>query len=166
MRVHLTTVRPLTADERRRLTYVESSAQSPWALRDAVILALLLESGLRASELCAITLEAVSDADDKRLAITVRGTKIRGRRLLLSPETSALVRDYVRRERNRRSSHEELLFYGDAIPLDVQGVHAIVRTAGERAGIAEPLTVHRLRQTALSDAWTASRKAQGAEEDR
>jgi site-specific recombinase XerD len=139
--------------------------RSPWPLRDAAILALLLETGLRASELCAITRDALSDRDRKRLMIEIRGVKGGEHRVLLSPETTVLVRSYLDQEQSGRTALEQALFCGDQAPLAVQGVSAIVRTAGKRASIAEPLTVHRLRQTALSDVWNARHETQGARED-
>jgi integrase/recombinase XerD len=165
MRVHSTAVRPLTADERRRLLHVPPSVRSPWPLRDATILALLLETGLRASELCAITHDALSDRNGERLMIDIRGTKGIWRRVLLSPETTVLVRNYLDQEQSGPAAHEQALFLGDQAPLAVQGVSAIVQAAGKRTSIAEPLTVHRLRQTALSDVWNARREAREARED-
>src|SRR5262249_38245605 len=53
--------RPLGQEERQRLLWEDPAGSTPVEMRDLAILAILLDTGLRGADLCALTLDAVRD---------------------------------------------------------------------------------------------------------
>ena len=114
----------------------------PTALRDRAILMLLLDTGLRASELCGLQVRDVDFRND-RLTVMGKGAKERvlpfdGRTAqalwrYLATRDSQRGRDFLFRTRTGRAVHPK-------------GLLQIIKGIGRRAGVTG-VTVHRFRHT-------------------
>jgi integrase/recombinase XerD len=120
-------------------------------LRDKAILLMLLETGLRQSELSDLALIDVNVREGN--AIVKRGKGGRGRVVIFGPATSDALRKYLRAVRQARiehwSSETGPLFlnrYGEK--LGYSGIGVMVKARGRQAGIPD-LHAHMLRH-----AWT------------
>jgi site-specific recombinase XerD len=103
-------------------------------LRDFAMLLTLYSTGLRASELLNLTLDDLNV--DQGLMTVRRGKGGKGRVVPLSrPVERAIQRylDHAKRCRFAAASHVFLTYDGQ--PLAVEGLQAVVRRRGERAGV-------------------------------
>lgn len=109
------------------------------SLRDACILRLLLDSGLRREELVALDWQ---DVDMAQGILTVRNGKGgKGRQAVVSPATCAMLK----RLRGDATGGPVFVNYrGDR--LEAQGVRMVVMRAGSKAGLGT-LGTHCLRRT-------------------
>jgi len=107
-----------------------------WMLVD-----LALSTGLRVSEMAAITLK---DIDLKRGAISVVRLKRKKKKretLAIGKEITAHLKGYIGRRRTGK------LFNGKQGPLTAQGLQRIWKAAVKRAGLPKEITVHSARHT-------------------
>jgi integrase/recombinase XerD len=120
---------------------------APLALRDRLILELLYASGLRVSELTDLELRSF-DLEERLVLVRGKGNKER-----LVPFGSAALsalRAWLLTGRPsllRDRSLPWLFLNTHGRKLSRQAVHAVVRTAGERAGLAREIGPHTLRHT-------------------
>ncbi len=150
-------VRPLTRDEVQallaacdRMAPARTARRRPFqmaratAVRDKAILLTLLDTGLRASELCALT---VGDVDLTSGEVRVRrGKGGRGRLVYLGAAARRAVwRSLLERG---RPTGEVPLFVGrdGRSPLTPDALLRLLKRLGERAGVAD-VHPHRLRHT-------------------
>ncbi|MGO9381127.1 MAG: tyrosine-type recombinase/integrase [Mycobacterium sp.] len=115
--------------------------------RDKAMLALLCETGLRASELLALDM---SDIDLDGCLLQVRhGKGGKARRVRFSATTAALVDRYLRARRNalRRPSEGPLWISSQARRLSYTGLVSTLKARAADAGVVG-FHVHRLRHTA------------------
>ncbi len=121
---------------------VEKLIESSKDLLDAVIVSVLAETGLRASELLSLK---VRDIDLERGEVRVRGKYGKERIVILGPISKTLLNAYI--ERTGKSPREPL------IPLTYQALHKRLKRLAERAGI-DPSRVrpHVLRHTFATEA--------------
>lgn len=112
--------------------------------RDKAIILVLLDTGIRASELCDLTL---GDLDMKSGALQVRrGKGDKGRSVYLGVTAKAALWAYLSKRKN--SHNDDALFEtAGRQPLDRAALRKMLRLAGERAEIAERVHPHRLRHT-------------------
>jgi integrase/recombinase XerD len=104
--------------------------------RDKAIIALLLDTGLRSSELLSLK---VKDVDMTRMTIVVKETKNGEQRIVFfTPRTAELLRKYINRE---GLTSDQPLFN-----LSYQALYKLVRSIGKRVGIPW-LRPHILRHT-------------------
>jgi site-specific recombinase XerD len=141
---------PLTPSEQERLW----CACSLWYVRERLVLALLLEMGLRPREACSLSFHDIQPGE-----LSVLGKDWHMRTVSLGNETKLALDRYLAsafsRDRRRQDEHAALL------GLDEAGLADQVRALGQRAGLDHPLSVHRLRRTAIHRAWTVHRKEDG-----
>lgn len=112
--------------------------------RDRAILLLLLDTGLRASELCGLRRRDV-DLAGRRLFVN-QGKGSRDREVYIGARSAkALVAHLAREE---EAGPETPLFVGERGrgPLTASGLYRLVLRLGERAGV-EGATPHQLRRT-------------------
>ena len=139
---------PLTSAEQEQLW----NACPFWHFRERLVLALLLEMGLRPREVCALTWQDIQPG-----ALSVLGKGGQKRIVLLGNETKLAMDGFVACYFSRdRDEHESLL------ALDELRLIEHIRVLGKRAGLDRPLSVHDLRRAAILRARAALRKGSGA----
>ena len=97
--------------------------------RDYVIFPLMIDTGLRLSEIVSLSVEDVHPT-----YIRVFGKGRREREIGLHPEVSKLLWKYINKHR-RAAPGETALFTGQRGPLQKSGVEEIVRQAKKRCGL-------------------------------
>jgi integrase/recombinase XerD len=116
----------------------------PTRLRDRAIVLTLLDTGLRAQELCDLV---VGDLDLKSGAVQVRhGKGDKARVVYLGATARETVWKYLSK-RKVTAPDDPLFETVRRRPLDTDALRNMLLVAGQRAGIAEPVHPHRLRHT-------------------
>lgn len=107
----------------------------PSSLRDRAILTLLVDTGIRASELAGLRRQHILTEEIKVLG------KKNWRNVPLSEETKRLLLALI-----AQNGKDDFVFHGERGPLGRHGVYRIVRKYMEKAGIEKPkLGSHRIR---------------------
>jgi integrase/recombinase XerC/integrase/recombinase XerD len=127
-------VQPFTADQAQSL--VDAAKQSSQPLRDSALILVLLDTGLRVSELCSLTIRDV-DPETKQLTIRGKGNKVR--HVFLSATVRRALWRYVEHER-RLASDDEPLFVASRgrradAGLTPSGVFQLFQRLGQAARI-------------------------------
>lgn len=113
-------------------------------LRDRAIVLMLLDTGLRAQELCDLV---IGDVDLKTGAVQVRHGKLdKGRTVYLGASARSTLWMYLSKRQNR-AADDALFETAKRQPLDRSALRKMLAAAGERAEIAEPVYPHRFRHT-------------------
>jgi site-specific recombinase XerD len=107
--------------------------------------------GLRPREACSLTFHDIHPGE---LSVLGKGGMMRT--VSLGNETKLALDRYLASSftRDRRHYGEHVALLG----LDQAGLAEHVQALGKRAGLDRPLSVHRLRRTAILRAWAAHRK--------
>ena len=132
-------------------------------LRDTAILELLFSTGLRVSELCALTVDKV---DLKRDEFSIRGKGGKVRVVFLTESAKKAVKEYL----DKRGDAGEALFIAHSIvgkvesrkskgksinvstePLTSRSIERIVKYYATKAGISKKVTPHGLRHSFATD---------------
>jgi len=120
----------------------ECANTRPSALRDRTIVLLLLDTGLRASELCYLRIQ---DADLANRYVVVQGKGNKERLLPIDAATSQTIWKYLAKRDNPRPD-DPLFITAENNPLDRQQLRHILDNLGGRAGIRSTHP-HRFRHT-------------------
>jgi integrase/recombinase XerD len=124
---------------------------SPYGNRDFAILLLLMDTGIRASELCGLRLGDIQDG-----YINVFGKGSKEREVGLGPNAARALWKYVnqyRKELSPKQSEEHVFIGQGGIPLERNGLYQALRRIGARAGIeGVRLSPHTFRHT-FARAW-------------
>ena len=114
----------------------------PTALRDRAILKALVDTGLRATELCELR---VTDADLKNRRITVWGKGDKQRYVKIGPRATKAIWRYLA-TREDAGLKTPLFATANGMPMDRNNLRRMIKRLGERAGVpnAHP---HRFRHT-------------------
>jgi len=117
--------------------------ERPTADRDRAIILLLLDTGLRASELCGL---AIKDADltNKRIVVLGKGNKERA--LPISPRTAKTLWRYLTTERKDEAVNAPLFLGSDGDPLNRDALLKLLIRLGVKAGVQD-CHPHRFRHT-------------------
>jgi len=115
--------------------------------RDEAVIRLLLDCGLRVSELSGLDVETV-DLDREMALVTGKGSKVRP--VYFGARTTRAVDRYLRERRNHRHAHDPALLLSQRGRLSADGVRDALRVRGIAAGIAD-LHPHRFRHTWAHD---------------
>lgn len=113
--------------------------------RDKAIVLTLLDSGVRASELCALN---VGDLDMDDGAMLVRlGKGQKGRTVYVGPRTRKQIKRYFIKERNNAQTDSEPLFarQDDGGRLDYDGLKQLIRRLKDATGLQ--FSCHSFRRT-------------------
>lgn len=147
----------LTDDELRRLIKA-CAGQDFRDRRDEAIVRLMAETGMRAGEVCALT---VSDVDLIRGVVTVtRGKGGKGRTAPFGPQTGRAIDRYLRRRRDHLLAGSPALWLGDrGKSLEYYGLHKALKYRADLAGLTG-FHPHLLRHTAASR-WLAAGGSEG-----
>lgn len=116
--------------------------------RDEAILRVLLDAGIRVSELCGLTVADV-DLDREMALITGKGGKIRP--VYFGARTVKALDRYLRERRRHRWSHLDSLFLTQRGALSTDGARDRVRVRAEQAGLRDRMHPHRFRHTFAHD---------------
>jgi site-specific recombinase XerD len=133
---------PLSPDEVRKL--FTGARASCHASRDEAVCLLLLDTGMRASELCGLTVGDALCADG---AASVRGKAQKMRRVFWSADTARALRRYLRR-RDSIDPAAPLFVTQRGRPFGRANVHEVVSDAGDRGRMGRQVYPHLLRHTA------------------
>lgn len=126
--------------------------------RDDAIVRLMAETGMRAGELCGLT---VADVDLNRGLVTVRrGKGGKGRIAPFGDQTARAIDRYLRARRTHRLADTDALWLGDrGKSLEYYGLHAALKYRAQLAGLTG-FHPHLLRHTAASR-WLAAGGSEG-----
>lgn len=112
-------------------------------LRDYVILLVLLDTGMRVSELCNLRL---SDVYPRYVKVMGKGQK--EREIGLHPEVGKVLWKYVQKHRAAFRIEDDHVFLGERGPLTRSGVEVMFKEVGEKAGITGVrVSPHTMRHT-------------------
>lgn len=144
-------IQPLTAEQIKALI-AACSGSGLAERRDAAIVRLMVESGLRAAEVVGL---ARTDVDLKRrIAVVQRGKGGKGRIVPMSAGTAAAIDRYLRARREHRLADAPALWLGDrGRNFTYDALHKTLAKRGAAAGI-ERMHPHLLRHTAAHH-WLA-----------
>ncbi|MCL5264922.1 MAG: tyrosine-type recombinase/integrase [Chloroflexi bacterium] len=110
------------------------------SLRDTAIVYLMLDTGVRASELCEARLQ---DLERGRMKVLGKGNK--ERYLIMCPTTEKAVRDYIRKE--RADVYDDHIFLGrGGKPIVRNGLYQIIQRRARQAGL-NVKGLHKFRHT-------------------
>lgn len=115
--------------------------------RDEAVVRVLLDCGVRNSELIGITVAGL-DLDNQMVIVKGKGGK--SRPVYFGPRTARALDRYLRARAGHRWVHDAAFFLGERGPLTTDGVREIVRVRAEAAGI-EGAFPHRFRHTWAHD---------------
>jgi len=140
----------ITQEELSRLLASPSGGELK-DLRDKAILELLFSTGLRVSELCALT----SDIDLRADELSVRGKGGKVRVVFLSDQAKDSVKKYL----SGRKDMSDALFVQigkeisskDVSPLTKRSIERIVKQHAIKAGISKKVTPHVMRHMFATD---------------
>lgn len=124
------------------------SHEPGYILRDTAIVLLLLDTGIRAMELCALTLAAV---ERSRLLVSGKGNK--ERYVDVSPTTEKAIRDYVRKERPQANA-DALFLSRTSKGFSPNTLYQMIERRVRQAGLSAA-GVHRFRHS-FALHWAAS----------
>ena len=117
------------------------------ALRDIVVLELLFSTGLRVSELCALTRETFLLSDESlRLLVYGKGRKERVIQIK-TPELIAVLKAYWQENEARIRTQGAILYNRRGRPLSPQSVRGIIKKYVGLTGQSERITPHMFRHT-------------------
>jgi site-specific recombinase XerD len=115
--------------------------------RDEAMIRLLLDCGLRVSELCALTVDGV-DLDQGMALVRGKGNKVRP--VYFGARTTRAVDRYVRARSSQRWSHLDALMLTQRGAMSPDGARERIKLRGLQAGI-DNLHPHRFRHTFAHD---------------
>jgi site-specific recombinase XerD len=111
--------------------------------RDAAILRVLINTGVRLAEIAGLKLE---DLDLERDQIWVMGKGRRPRLLPLGPKTVKALDRYLRTRSHHKAADLPWLWIGGAGPMTNSGIAQVIRRRCREVGI-EPIHPHQFRHT-------------------
>lgn len=112
------------------------------ALRDRTIILVLLDTGVRASELAGLR---IIDADLRNQRITVTGKGSKTRHIPFSAATGKLLYRYINTERKEAAVNEPLFLANDR-PINRDALCKLLARLGDRSGVTDTHP-HRFRHT-------------------
>jgi site-specific recombinase XerD len=143
--------RPLDEETVARLITTRDPDAAPWQqARDEAILEILYGSGLRVSEVCALSTGSLTVAGrDKVNALRVVGKGSKERMVPMSAPAVAALRAWlrVRNEVHGKASGDSLFLSATGNPLGRRDVARVLDQACERAGIQGGTHPHALRHS-------------------
>lgn len=115
--------------------------------RDEAMIRLLLDCGIRVSELCGLTVDGI-DLDHGMALVRGKGNKVRP--VYFGARTARAVDRYLRMRSAHRWGHLDALFLTQRGPLSPDGARERMKVRGALAGI-DDLHPHRFRHTFAHD---------------
>lgn len=128
----------LSTAEAKAVLHEAGQTQNPE--RDFLIVNLLLGTGLRASELLALSAGDISEPEKGQMILTVRNGKgSKERRIPVSKEA-------LQKQLKAYAKGKDQLF-----PFTDRNLRKMIKSIAEKAGIKEPVSPHTLRHTFATD---------------
>lgn len=121
----------------------QSQHSLPQAERNRAIILLLLDTGIRATELCDLSIHQV-DLQNRRITVFGKGSK--ERTIPISHRTSQTIWRYLKTDRQEDYISERLFTTLNGRPMDRDRLLKSIRSIAKRAGIKRA-NVHRFRHT-------------------
>lgn len=115
----------------------------PTATRDRAIILLLVDTGLRATELCELRIQSV-DLRNRRIVVFGKGRK--ERQLPIGPSTGKALWRYLQEDRPAAGPADSVFVSTIGHPLDRGALRQLLARLGEKAGVAD-CHPHRFRHT-------------------
>lgn len=136
-KVEVRIIETFTDEQLKRLDLVcERECSKTLEVRDRTILAFLLDTGLRAEELCELTLESLRLNPDESYVRVIYGAKGRKQRTVgIGRETRMLLRKYIERYRRALQTERHVFLGRYNEPLTRSGLYQIIDRLGEWARI-------------------------------
>ncbi len=116
--------------------------------RDEAIIRLLLDCGMRISELTGIRVDDL-DLDGESVVVTGKGSRVRV--AYFGARTGQALDRYIRVRRTHRHANRAELFLGERGPFTGDGVRERLRVRAQMAGIEDRVNPHRFRHTNAHD---------------
>ena len=127
--------------------YASYSSSRRNILRDIMVLELLFSTGLRVSELCALSKDTfILEDGELRLLINGKGSKERVLQIV-TPELLKLVRIYCHEFQTEIQTQGFILFNQRGKPLSPQSVRRIIQKYLNKIGVEYHVTPHMFRHT-------------------
>lgn len=121
-----------------------SSYGSP---RDIAIFETLLNTGIRESELTALTMDDIQITERKGLLVVRAGKGGKYREVPLNSDARAAIQKYLS---VRPVSTDQHLFLGQRGPLTRNAIYKVIQTIGRRGAGVEGLSPHMIRHTTFT----------------
>ncbi|GAA1382901.1 tyrosine recombinase XerC [Pseudonocardia kongjuensis] len=115
--------------------------------RDAAMIRVLLETGVRVSELCGLTVQSV-DLDREMALVTGKGSKVRP--VYFGSRTVSALDRYLRERRRHRWAHLDAMWLTQRGALSPDGARERIKIRGREAGI-DGLHPHMFRHVFAHD---------------
>lgn len=142
----------LTLDECNKLLAVMENDDSPSAARDICMVTLLLNCGMRLSELTGLN---ISDISFDEMRMRVLGKENKERFLFLNKSCMNALRTYLEVRKQSETDPDALFTSSRGKRITNRRVEQIVNNALKKAGLAgRGLSVHKLRHTAATLMYT------------
>lgn len=139
---------PVLTDEELTLLLKACSGRSFADRRDEAMIRVLLDTGIRVSELVGLTVEG-TDLDREMALVTGKGGKVRP--VYFSARTIRALDRYLRERRRQRWAHLDALWLTQRGALTTDGARWRMEVRAEQAGIKDRLHPHRFRHTFAHD---------------
>jgi integrase/recombinase XerD len=125
-----TRVVPAFTEEHIEKMLATFDTSTPTGFRDYVIILLLLDTGMRLSELCGLDVDDVHEG-----FVKVFGKGRKEREIGVHPEVGKLLWKYMHKYRRPADPAEKALFIGHGKRLLVQGVQDVTKRVQQRSGL-------------------------------
>jgi site-specific recombinase XerD len=133
-----------TDEEMKGLITAARCRQNQNKERDVAILLLLLDTGLRAAELCSLNVGAV-DRAASGLLVLGKGNKTR--RVYMSQATRRTLVRYLETERRNAGDNEPLFLSRTGGRMTTNGLFQLVERLAKRGGLQGAAGCHKIRRT-------------------
>ena len=115
----------------------------PTALRDRAIILLLVDTGMRASELCNLRMKHL---DRRNRIVVVMGKGDKERRVRISARTTQAIWRYLATREDAGIPNAYLFTSQEGFPISRHSLRRMLKRTGDRAGV-RGANVHRFRHT-------------------
>lgn len=139
---------PILSDEELTALLKACSGRTLADRRDEAMLRMLLDCGIRVSELTGLRLADV-DLDHEYATVTGKGSKVRP--VYFGTRTARALDRYLRERRRHRWAHLDAFFLSERGPMSPDGVRERMKVRATEAGLKDRLHPHRFRHTFAHD---------------
>lgn len=134
-KVEIKVIKPFSKEQIEQLKVAVAQNHFPIIVaRDRAVLAVLLDTGIRAAELCGLTLENVSITPQDGY-LTVRGKGRKQREVPLGRQSRRLLREYIKQYRPAEQGETHVFLSHRHAPLTTSALRAMFKTWKRRAKI-------------------------------